>query len=177
MSGHSKWKTIKHKKEASDQKRGQVFSKLINAISIAARQEANPQFNARLRAAVEKAKENKVPQENIERAIKRASEDKNLEELVIEAYGPEGAAILIEAVTDNKNRTISEIKKILSDNNAKFAEAGSVRWAFEVSGNEGSWQAKFKQEISAVAKEKLISLISELESRDDIQGVYANASF
>ncbi len=175
MSGHSKWKTIKHKKEASDQKRGQIFSKLINAISIAARTESNPQFNARLRAAIEKAKENKVPQENIERAIKRASEDKNLEELIIEAYGPEGAAILIEVITDNKNRTIAEIKKILSDNNAKFAEAGSVRWAFEAVGGEDGWQAKFKQEISADAKEKLISLISELENRDDVQKVYTNS--
>ncbi len=174
MSGHSKWKTIKHKKESADQKRGQVFSKLINTISIAARQESNPQFNARLRAAIEKAKENKVPQENIERAIKRASEDKNLEELTIESYGPEGVAILIEAITDNKNRTISEIKKILSDNNAKFAEVGSVRWAFEALDSGGGWQAKFKQEISAVTKEKLISLISELENRDDIQKVYTN---
>lgn len=178
MSGHSKWKTIKHKKESADQKRGQIFSKLINTISIAARTESNPQFNARLRAAMEKAKENKVPQENIERAIKRASEDKNLEELTIEAYGPEGVAILIEAITDNKNRTISEIKKILSDNGAKFAETGSVRWAFDPSaggGGEDGWQAKFKQEISTNAKGKLISLISELENRDDVQKVYTNS--
>ena len=189
MSGHSKWKTIKHKKETADQKRGQIFSKLINAISIAAREEPNPQFNARLRAAIEKAKENKVPQENIERAINRASEDKNLEELIIEAYGPEGAAILIEAITDNKNRTIAEIKKILSDNNAKFAEAGSVRWAFEQAwgqtqtdaekGPRGSapmgWQAKFKQEISEEAREKLQELIAELEEHDAVQGVYTNS--
>src|SRR3989344_8073236 len=149
MSGHSKWKTIRHKKESADQKRGQIFSKLINAISIASRTESNPQFNARLRAAIEKAKENKVPQENIERAIKRASEDKNLEELVIEAYGPEGAAILIEAITDNKNRAIAEIRKILNDNNAKIAVQGSVRWVFEsTADSHGKWQAKFKQEIS-----------------------------
>ena len=175
MSGHSKWKTIRHKKESADQKRGQIFSKLINAISIAARTESNPQFNARLRAAIEKAKENKVPQENIERAIKRASEDKNLEELTIEAYGPEGAAILIEAITDNKNRTIAEIKKTLSDNNAKFAEAGSVRWAFEPLDSGSGWQAKFKQAISADAKGRLTSLISELENCDDVQKVHTNS--
>jgi len=176
MSGHSHWAGIKHKKGSADQKRGLVFSKLLNAISIAAKTETNPQFNPRLRTAVEKAQQNNVPKDNIERAIKRATEQKDLEELLIEAYGPEGSAILIEAVTDSRNRTISEIKKILSDNNAKFGEQGSVKWAFEsLNSDDGIiWQVKFKQEIPEEAKKKLQELIDELEERDDVQKIYTN---
>src|SRR5271168_222848 len=99
MSGHSHWAGIKHKKEATDQKRGKVFSKLLAAISAAGKTEPNPDFNPRLRTAVLKAREASVPQENIERAIKRASDkDVELEELVFEAYGPGGIAIMMEAV-------------------------------------------------------------------------------
>ena len=176
MSGHSHWAGIKHKKGTADQKRGLVFSKLLNAISIAAKTETNPQFNPRLRTAVEKAQQNNVPKDNIERVIKRALEQKDLEELLIEAYGPEGSAILIEAVTDSRNRTISEIKKILSDNNAKFGEQGSVKWAFEsLNSDDGIiWQVKFKQEIPEEAKKKLQELIDELEERDDVQKIYTN---
>ncbi|MEK9186468.1 MAG: YebC/PmpR family DNA-binding transcriptional regulator, partial [Patescibacteria group bacterium] len=98
MSGHNKWSQIQHKKGVVDKKRGATFSKLLNAVSIAARSGPNPDFNPRLRSVIEKAKENKVPQENIERAISKASENKNLEELTIEAYGPEGSALIIEAI-------------------------------------------------------------------------------
>jgi len=176
MAGHSHWAGIKRKKGLADQKRGQLFSKLLNAISIAARNEPNPQFNASLRAAVEKARENQVPQENIERAIKRASEDKNLEELIIEAYGPEGVAILIEVITDNKNRTIAEVKKILDESDSKIAEPGSVRWAYEqIKTNEGLvWQEKFKQQIPAETQEKLQKLIEELLEQNEVQEVYTN---
>ncbi|MEK7077384.1 MAG: YebC/PmpR family DNA-binding transcriptional regulator [Patescibacteria group bacterium] len=185
MSGHSKWKTIKHKKEATDQKRGKIFSKLLNAVAIAAKTEQNPEFNPRLRTAIQKAKENKVPQDNIDRAIKRSSESKDLGELIIEAYGPEGVAILIEAVTDSKNRAIAEIKKILSDHSAKFAESGSVQWVFEQNTNAhkdntnatnepARWTAKFKQEISDTAQRKLQALIEALEEHDDVQEAYTN---
>lgn len=176
MSGHSHWAGIKHKKGAADQKRGLVFSKLLNAISIAVKTKTSQQFNPRLKTAIEKAQQNNVPKDNIERAIKRASEEKDLEELIIEAYGPEGSAILIEAITDSRNRTISEIKKILSDNNAKFGEQGSVKWAFEsLNSEEGIiWQVKFKQEISEGARKKLQELIEELEERDDVQKIYTN---
>ena len=103
----------------------------------------------------------------------------NLEELILEAYGPEGAAILIEAITDSKNRTISEIKKIINDNNAKWAESGSVRWAFhqapiDADKTQMNWQAKFKQEISEQGKQKLQNLIQALEEHDDVQEVYTN---
>ena len=173
MSGHSHWAGIKHKKEITDKKRGVLFSKLLNAVSAAAKNEPNPQFNPRLRTAVEKAQENNVPLVNIERAIKKASESKDLEELIIEAYGPGGAAILINAISDNKNQTISEIKKILTDNSAKIAEPGSVLWAFDQLAG-GDWQAKFKQEINTEDKQKLEVLIQELENHGDVQKVYAN---
>ena len=172
MSGHSHWKGIKAKKEITDQKRGKLFSKLLNAVAIAARQEPNPQFNPRLRTAVETARANNVPQENIERAIKRASEDKNLEELLIGAYGPEGVALLIEAITDNKNRTLSEIKKILSDAGAKFVEPENILWAFKK--NDNQWQAEFPQKISKENKNKLGELIQILEEQEDIQKIYTN---
>lgn len=177
MSGHSHWAGIKHKKELADQKRGQLFSKLLNVVSIAARQEPNPQFNPRLKAAIEKARESQIPQDKIESAIKRASENKNLEELIIEAYGPEGVAILIEAITDNKNRTIAEVKKILNENNAKIAEPKSVLWAFEqIKTTEGlGWQEKFKQEVSAESREKLQKLIDELLEQNEVQNVYTNS--
>mgnify|MGYP001570347757 CR=1 FL=1 len=175
MSGHSHWAGIKHKKELTDQKRGKTFSKLLNAIAIAAKKETNPQFNPRLRTAILKAKENKVPQDNIDRAVKRASEVKDLEELVMEAYGPEGSAILIEAVTDNRNRTISEVKKVLLDAGAKWAEPGSVQWAFNPPSGEKGWEAKFKQEFSGEAKGKINELVEKIKEHDDIQEVYTNS--
>lgn len=174
MSGHSKWHQIRQKKGIADQKRGALFSKLLAAITVAAKTEPNPDFNPRLRAAIQKAKKENVPAENIERAIKRASEaGQNLEELIMEAYGPGGAAILIEAATDNKNRTVPEIKKILNENGGKWAEPKSVAWAFQKSAD--GWEAKFPQTISAEDKEKLIALISVIQEHNDVQKVYTNA--
>ena len=117
MSGHSHAKTVKRVKEAGDKKRSQVFSKMAKLISVAAREGGgNPDFNPKLRTAIEKAKEFDLPADNIERAIKRGTgelEDVKLEEVIFEAYGPGGAAIVIEGITDNKNRTPSEIKQVL----------------------------------------------------------------
>jgi YebC/PmpR family DNA-binding regulatory protein len=174
MSGHSKWSQIKRQKDIADQKRGQLFSKLLKAISVAARTEPNPQFNPRLRSAIEKAKENNVPQENIERAINKAAEAKNLEELTIEAYGPEGAALIIEGITDNKNRTTNEIRHLLEENNAKMANPGSVLWAFNAPSNEKSWEAKFPQNISENGRQKLSALVAALEEHNDVQKVVTN---
>ena len=173
MAGHSHWAGIKRKKEITDKKRGVLFSKLLNSITIAAKKEPNPQFNPTLRSAIDKAKQNNVPQDNIEKAVKRASEKSdNLEELIMEAYGPEGVAILIEAVTDSKNRAVAETKKILSDHEAKWADSGSVLWSFEKTID--GYLAKFKNEVSKEGKEKLRALIEELESQDDIQRVTTN---
>jgi len=173
MSGHNKWSQIKHKKGITDKKRGQIFSKLSKAITIAAKNEPNAQFNIKLKSAIEKAKENQIPQDNIERAIKKASEvGENLEELLMEAYGPEGSAILIEAITDSRNRTVSEVKKILKDYDAKWADPGSVLWAFEKFNNE--WRAKFPQKISEDGMKKLEILIEALDDHDDVENIITN---
>lgn len=136
MSGHSHAKTILHKKQITDAKRGKIFSKLARLISVAAREGGgDPATNSKLRLAIEEARSFNLPKDNIERAIKRgtgelAGEEK-LEEVVFEAYGPGGIAIIIEGITDNKNRTLGEIKQILNQNNGKLAGEGSVKWLFE----------------------------------------------
>lgn len=135
MSGHSKWSQIKHKKGISDVKKGKIFSKLARIITIAARQKGGDiETNSSLRMTVEKARSFNMPQENIERAIKKGTgeiEGVKFEEFLMEAYGPEGVALIIEGTTDNKNRTISEIKFLLSEHNGKMAQSGSVLWLFE----------------------------------------------
>ena len=168
MSGHNKWSQIKHQKSASDKKKSVVFSKVLNAITIAARDEANPQFNPRLRTLIEKAKENNIPQDNIERAIKKTKESDNLKEITVEAYGPGGSALIIDAITDNSNRTINELKFLLNENEAKMAEQGSVRWAFEGD------KAKFPQEVSQEDREKIQKLIEIIEENNDVQKVLTN---
>ena len=175
MSGHSKWAQIKHQKGATDQKRGKLFSKLLRAISAAAKTDPDQKFNPRLRSAVEKAEEHNVPQENIARAISRAEEaTENLEELVIEAYAPDGVAVLVEAVTDSRNRTVAEIKKLLDDYGGKWAEQGSVRWAFEK--NNGGWEPKFTHAVTPAGREALEKLVRALENHDDVARVYTNAA-
>lgn len=176
MSGHSHWAGIKRQKEINDQKRGRVFSKLLALISAAVKTEADPNFNPRLRTAIEKAKAEKVPAENIERAIKKASESSNvIEELTLEAYGPGGTALFIEAITDNRNRTIPQIKKILSDRHGKWAETGSVTWAFEQIPGTREWKAKFPQEVSEEDAKHLGELIDALEAHEDVQVIFTNA--
>ena len=137
MSGHSKWAQIKHKKAATDAKRGNLFGKLSRAITIAAKDGADPTANFKLRLAIERARSFNLPADNIERAVAKAAGDKNISDLVsvlYEAYAPGGAAILIEGVTDNKNRTSAEIKHMLSGYGGKFAESGSVSWMFSRKG-------------------------------------------
>lgn len=135
MSGHSHWAGIKHKKGLADAKRSQMFSKLAKELTIAAKEGggADPMANPRLRTVMEKAKEANMPSENVERAIKKAmgADAGQLEEVLIEAYGPGGIALLISAITDNRNRTIGEIKQLLQRNQGKMVEGGAVRWLFE----------------------------------------------
>ena len=137
MSGHSKWATIKHKKAATDAKRGQAFTKLIKEITVAARGGGNPDTNPRLRVAIEHGKEASMPADNIERAIKKGTgelEGVSYEDITLEGYGPGGVAIFIEAVSDNRNRTTSEIRTIFSKSGGNMAGAGSVAWIFEKKG-------------------------------------------
>ena len=138
MSGHSKWSSIKHKKGALDAKRGQLFTKLAREVTMAARQGGgDPEMNARLRLAVLKAKEANMPGDNIQRAITRGAgggEADNLEEITYEGYGPGGTAVIVEAVTDNRNRTVAEIRNAFSRGGGNLAENGAVAWQFEQRG-------------------------------------------
>lgn len=138
MSGHSKWSTIKHKKAAMDAKRGQLFTRLGREITIAARQGGgNPEANFALRLAIDRAKAANMPKENIERAIKRGTGELKGEELyqvMYEGYAPNGVALLIQAVTDNKNRTVAEIRRVLTRQGGSLADAGAVAWQFERKG-------------------------------------------
>jgi YebC/PmpR family DNA-binding regulatory protein len=138
MSGHSKWSTIKRKKAAADQKRGKIFTKLIKEIAVAARQGGGDiDGNPRLRLAVDNAKSANMPMDNIERAIKKATgevEGANYLELTYEVYGPNGVAILIESVTDNKNRTVAEVRHALTKHGGSLGENGSVSWMFDRKG-------------------------------------------
>jgi YebC/PmpR family DNA-binding regulatory protein len=137
MSGHSKWATIKHKKAATDAKRGSLFTKLIKEISVAARGGGNPDTNPRLRVAIERAKESSMPSDNIDRAIKKGTgqlEGVTYEDITLEGYGPGGVAVYVEGVSDNKNRTTAEVRTIFTKRGGNMAGAGSVAWMFEKKG-------------------------------------------
>jgi len=172
MAGHSKWKQIKDKKAKADQSRGKLFSRLANVISIAARENPDPKFNPALRQAIDQAKKQNMPQANIEKAIGRASDSGDLEDLLIEAYGPEGVGLLIEAITDNRNRTVAEVKSILKDFEAKIAEPGALMWAFEKTA-EG-YDPKFGASASPDAVKKIASLRNALGEHADVKTVYTS---
>src|SRR5580658_9687998 len=135
MSGHSKWATIKHKKAATDAKRGKAFTRIIKEIMIAARSGGgDPDMNPRLRKAITDAKAASMPADNIKRAIMRGTgelEGGQIDEVMFEGYGPGGAAVLVNVATDNRNRTVSDIRHIFSKNGGNMGEQGSVAWMFE----------------------------------------------
>ncbi len=149
MSGHSKWATIKHKKGALDAKRGKIFTRLIKEISIAAKSGGDPEKNPRLRTAVAAAKAENMPADNIKRAIQRGTGELpgvSYEEITFEGYGPGGVAILVEVSTDNRNRTVSEIRHAFSKNGGNMGEAGSVAWMFHKKGDIVIQKAAAKEE-------------------------------
>jgi YebC/PmpR family DNA-binding regulatory protein len=139
MSGHSKWATIKHKKAATDARRGQAFTRIIREITIAARAGgADPDANPRLRTAIAAAKNENMPNDNIERAILRGTgqlEGETIEEATFEGYGPGGVGMLVQVVTSNRNRTVGEIRHLMSKNGGNLAETGSVNWQFHRKGD------------------------------------------
>jgi YebC/PmpR family DNA-binding regulatory protein len=163
MSGHSKWATIRRKKEKVDAARGQVFTRLIREITIAARLGgSNPDANPRLRSAVDAAKASNMPADNIDRAIKKGAgelEGQVYEEIVYEGYGPGGVAILVECVTDNKNRTVGEVRHCFSKRNGSMAEAGAVAWMFDrkgvltLEGDQGSEDEVMEVALDAGAED------------------------
>src|SRR3989344_5070890 len=176
MSGHSRWAQIKHKKATSDAKKGKLFSRLSKMLTIAAKEMGpDPKTNSRLASAIEEARKENLPKENIDRAIKRASEKEglNLKEVIYEAFGPGGSALITAAVTDNSNRTTNEIKHLLVEHGAKLGGQGSAMWAFDK--QEGNFSAKFPTTLSGDDSKKFEELLSALDDQDDVQEVYSNA--
>ena len=135
MSGHSKWSQIKRQKGVNDAKRGQVFTRLGREIAMAARESGgDPDANFRLRLAVQRARESNMPADNIDRAIKRGiggGESGDLDEIVYEGYGPGGGAVIVQVMTDNRNRTVGEVRNVFTKNGGNLGESGSVAWQFE----------------------------------------------
>jgi YebC/PmpR family DNA-binding regulatory protein len=163
MSGHSKWATIKHKKATTDARRGKLFSKILKEITVAARLGGgDAKGNPRLRAAVLEARSNSVPNDNIDRAIKKGTGEiasEVYEEVIYEGYGPGGVAVLVEAATDNRNRTTGEVRHIFARNGGSLGEAGCVSWMFHRRGY-------FAVEKSAMDEEKFMELALELGADD-----------
>jgi YebC/PmpR family DNA-binding regulatory protein len=176
MAGHSKWAKLKHTKGKTDAQKAKLFSKLVRFITIEAKKAKGDKNAPGVRAAVEKAKAANMPADNIERAISKASGDGvEMEAVVYEAYGPGGTALVIEGYTDNKNRTVQEIKHILSLNNGNFAQTGAAMWAFAKNA-EGILEATMPVEVTEEDGEKLSQLVDALEDQDDVNEVYTNAA-
>ncbi len=174
MAGHNKWSKIKHKKAASDAQKSKLFAKHAKLIAVEAKK-AKGVVSPGLKAAIERARKDNMPNDSVERAIKKASDPDTLatEEVVYEAYGPSGAALVIVGLTNNKNRTAAEIKHLLSKNGAALAAPGSALWAF--AREESEYHPTTHVELSEEDSEKILALINELEENDDVQGVYTNA--
>jgi len=181
MSGHSHARTIRHQKNITDQKRGQIFSKMARVIWVAVKEGGpNTETNSKLRLAIETAHSFRMPNENIERAIKRATgeiPEKKLEEVLYEAYGPGGIAIIIEGITDNKNRSLNEIKQILNQHNGKLVQEGAIKWMFE---RKGCITINVKSQMSNVKTKEELELLAieagaeDLYWYDDDLDVYTN---
>jgi YebC/PmpR family DNA-binding regulatory protein len=168
MSGHNKWSKIKRKKALTDAKKSKVFSKLVLVIQMESKKAKGDINSPSLKIAIERAKKENVPKENIDRAIKKGlnSNEADLENVLYEAYGPGGVAIMIETLTDNKNRTSSEIKQIFSKHEASLSAPGSASWAFEK--RDGLWEPKVFCDLK--------KLRDVLEEQGDIQDVFINTN-
>jgi len=177
MAGHSKWANIKHKKAKEDSKRGKVFTKLIKEISVAAREGGgNPDNNPRLRLLLEKAREANMPLENTTRAIKRGTGELpgvNYEEQIYEGYGPYGIAVIVEALTDNKNRTVAELRRIFSSKDGNLGADGTVSWMFERMGVVNIKNTGLSEDDLL---EKLIDFdVTDIKCEDELCSVFCDA--
>jgi YebC/PmpR family DNA-binding regulatory protein len=162
MSGHSKWANIKHRKAAVDAKRGKIFTKLIRELTVAARLGGDPNTNPRLRMAIATARSQNMPKDTIERAIKRGTGEiggEELQEVIYEGYGPGGSAVLVEVLTDNKNRTVSEIRRIFTKYGGNLGESGCVGWMFSKKG-------RIAFEKGSVDEDKLFEIALEAGAED-----------
>ncbi len=166
MSGHSKWSTIKRKKGANDAKRGKIFTKLIKEITVAARMGGgDPEGNPRLRSAITAAKSENMPKDNIERAIKKGTGDLegvNYEEITYEGYGPGGVAVLVECLTDNKNRTVADVRHFFAKSGGNLGESGCVSWMFDKKG-------VIQVDKGVVSEDELMDLAIEAGAEDVVE--------
>ncbi len=176
MAGHSKWAKLKHQKAITDVRKAKIFSKLLRVISVEAKKAKGDRTAPSLRAAIDKARAANVPSDNIDRAVDKASAagGAELEPVLYEAYGPAGVAIIIEGYTDNRNRTVQELKHLLSKNNGALANPGAAIWAFTKT-DEG-YEATTTVELSDEDGEKLSNLVDALDDHDDVSEVYTNAA-
>lgn len=177
MSGHNKWSKIKNKKAVTDAQKAKIFGKLVKLIAVESKKCKGDTNSPSLRAAIEKAKAANVPSDNIDRAVKKGvgGEGGEMESITYESYGPGGAAIIIEALTSNRNKAAQEIKHILSKNGYELSPPGSASWAFEKNPETREWDPKNTVTISEEDGEKLSSLIEELEENEEVQDVHTNA--
>ncbi len=176
MSGHNKWSKIKNKKAVTDAYKAKIFSKLVRFITVESKKAKGDVNSPGLRSAIEKARAENVPNDNIERAIKKGvgGDAGLMEQITYEAYGPGGCALIIEALTENRNKAAQEIKHILTKNGFELAVPGSASWAF-TKNIDGSWAPNMNIQINEDHGEKLQSLIEELEENEEVQEVYTNA--
>jgi YebC/PmpR family DNA-binding regulatory protein len=174
MSGHNKWSKIKHKKAATDAQKSKIFSKVIRLINVEAKKSRGDVNSPSLKAAIEKAKAYNVPKDNIEKAVKKGESDDSSKTKLIdyEAYGPGGVAIVIESLTDNRNKTAAEVKHILSKHGLSLSGQGSALWAFER--ERGEWLPKTTVKLSEKDGGALDKIIEALEDNEDVQEVYTN---
>lgn len=175
MSGHNKWSKIKNKKAVTDAAKSKIFSKMAKLISTASRQAKGNVTSPILRAAIDKAREYNMPADNIERAIKKGAgtDTLALETIAYEAYGPGGSALIIEALTDNRNKAVQEVKSTLSKHGFALAAPGSATWAFTK--EHGEYKPNTTIPLLAEDEKILGALIEELEDNDEVQDVYTNA--
>ncbi len=176
MAGHSKWAKLKHSKGKTDAQRSKLFSKLVRYITIEVKKARGDKTAPGVRVAIEKAKAANMPADNIERALsKGAGEGKELEEVVYEAYGPGGCALIIEGYTDSRNRTSQELKHLLSQHGGSIANPGAAMWAFQKNA-EGKLEPLSPIELSDEDAQKMADLSDALEDHDDVNEVYTNAA-
>ena len=177
MSGHNKWSKIKHKKAATDAAKSKVFGKMARLIAVESKKANGDTSSAGLRAAIDSARAVNMPNDNIDRAVAKGTSDETaaLESVVYEMYGPAGVAVLIDILTDNRNRTAAEMRHMLSKLGYELATPGSAMWAFTKL-NEGGYEAHTTVEITEEDGEKLEKLVEALDEHDDVQDVYINAA-
>lgn len=176
MAGHSKWAKLKHVKGKTDAQKAKTFSKLVRFITVEAKKAKGDRNAPGVRTAIEKARAANMPADNIERALSKAlGEGVELEQVVYEAYGPGGCALIVEGYTDNRNRTSQELKHLLARHGGTLANPGAAMWAF-VKNSEGKLEATAPIELSDEDGQKLADLVDALEDHDDINEVYTNAA-